>query len=142
MKINEILSLSKEKRLDVISKEYLDIGEKNTRKALKAAGGYYESGKRGWSFNGPTENLEKSIYEFIDLARKRDVTVKVKKETKENPVSTVTVEKNTKEPQRKRASFDIDKELLKTLKLKSVMEEKHVYELVEDAIRSYVKKTS
>lgn len=135
MKVRDVISLTHEKRLSDFVKEHLTIGEKNTRAALKSAGAVPQKGKRGWIFEGPEENLEKSIYDFINSDRKRDVRVKVKKENKE-------LAKTEYKIQRKRASFDIDKELLKTIKVKSVMEEKHVYEIVEDAIRSYLKKSS
>ena len=40
---------------------------------------------------------------------------------------------------RKRASFDIDVDLLKELKLYSVKEEKNAYVVVEDAIKQYLR---
>lgn len=39
---------------------------------------------------------------------------------------------------RKRASFDIDMDLLKELKVKAVLHDRNVYEIVEDAIRKYL----
>lgn len=145
MKVRDVISLTHEKCVDDVAKDHLDIGEKKVRIALKNAGAFPRRGKRGWDFNGPEENLEKSIYDFVKSIRKRDVKVKkenreVKKQNKE--VKEVLTDNQTVEVQRKRASFDIDKELLKTVKMKSVMEEKHVYEIVEDAIRSYLKKSS
>lgn len=49
---------------------------------------------------------------------------------------------STNEPKtiiRKRSSFDIDVELMKELKIKAVLSEKNVYEMVETAIRNYLK---
>lgn len=48
----------------------------------------------------------------------------------------------TNEPKtiiRKRSSFDIDVELMKELKIKAVLSDKNVYEMVETAIRQYLK---
>ena len=41
---------------------------------------------------------------------------------------------------RKRASFDLDAELLKQLKVKAVLEDKNIYELVEQAIAEFLAK--
>lgn len=49
---------------------------------------------------------------------------------------------STNEPKtiiRKRSSFDIDVELMKELKIKAVLNDKNVYEMVETAIRNYLK---
>ena len=85
MKIREIIELSQEKRIDVIAKEYLEIGEKPTRAALKLAGAVPQKGKRGWVFEGPSENLEKSIYEFSQVKASKPTangrTNEVKKKT-------------------------------------------------------------
>jgi metal-responsive CopG/Arc/MetJ family transcriptional regulator len=40
--------------------------------------------------------------------------------------------------ERKRASFDIDAELLKELKIYATENDRHVYEIVEDSIRIYL----
>ena len=61
--------------------------------------------------------------------RKHDTT----KEETEKPT------KEEKQVLRKRASFDIDSELLKELKIFAITEEKNVYEIVENAIRTYLR---
>ncbi|WP_166669614.1 hypothetical protein [Paenisporosarcina antarctica] len=43
-----------------------------------------------------------------------------------------------KTSKRKRYSFDLDAELMKEVKIQSVMQEKNVYELVEKAIKKYM----
>ena len=40
---------------------------------------------------------------------------------------------------RKRASFDIDTQLLKELKIFAINEEKNAYEVVEQALRQYLR---
>jgi hypothetical protein len=47
--------------------------------------------------------------------------------------------KEEKSKVRKRASFDIDSDLLKELKIFAINEEKNVYEVVENAIRTYLR---
>lgn len=148
MKISEVISLTREQRLSEIAKTYLSIGEKPARMALKNAGAKPQPGKKGWIFEGPKENLDKSIYDFTEgkATRKQKSNVTTKKDknidTKEdNNIEGKEVLINSlKVVERKRASFDIDKELLKRLKVKSVMEERKIYEMVEEAIRDYLEK--
>ena len=151
MKIGEIISLTQEKPMNQIAKEHLNIGEKPARQALTNAGGISQKGKRGWLFEGPEENLEKSIYEFSEVkvtdkpnanvktkVTKNEVTKRTKKTKKESDLE--DMKKSSKEEKRKRASFDIDKELLKRLRVASILEEKNAYEMVEEAIRDYLDK--
>lgn len=134
MKIREILSLTQEKRLSEIAKEHLNIGEKPTREALKRAGCYSISGKKGWFFDGNEEILDKEIYEFATVKDKANARTKdVKRESREEV-------KNEEMNKRKRASFDLDADLLKQLKIKAVVEEKNIYELVEQAIKEFLEK--
>ena len=142
MKIKEIIELSQEKRIDVIAKEHLDIGEKPTRAALKLAGAVPQKGKRGWVFEGPSENLEKSIYDFAQVkASKPKANVRTKEEKKKttneqnDKMNTSTNEGKKK---RKRASFDIEDKLLKSVKIQAVIEDRPIYEVVEDALRNYL----
>lgn len=165
MKIKEILELTQSEPLNKIAKERLEIGEKPTREALKKAGCFNQSGKRGWFFNGDESVLEQSIYDFAPPKKiNRQTTTRPKATTRPNAnVSTnVTNEQNkkvTKEANeltreqvaptleqtsektivRKRSSFDIDVELMKELKIKAIIHEKNVYEIVETAIRKYLK---
>ncbi|GAB6485593.1 hypothetical protein bcgnr5371_60300 [Bacillus cereus] len=147
MKISEVLSMTQEKPLSEIAKEHLNFGEKIARQALKNAGAKSQRGKKGWVFEGAEEDLEKSIYDFAELKIIRkdtaNVSTKVTKKQRTNKTKNddtlEVLNKRTEEQKgRKRASFDIDKELLKRLKVKSVLEEKHVYEMVEEAIRAYL----
>jgi len=64
MKIGEIIDLTKTERLSKIAKERLSISEKPTRDALKMAGCYAISGKKGWFFDGDESVLEQSIYDY------------------------------------------------------------------------------
>ncbi|MBX4164448.1 hypothetical protein [Priestia megaterium] len=148
MKVKEVLFLMQTKPLNEIAKEHLSVGEKLAREALKNAGAQPQRGKRGWSFGGAKENLEKNLEEFVEVKVKRKVKAnvstnvtknKTNKETKKQS-SNKTMNETTKEQMRKRASFDIDKELLKRLKIASVIEEKNVYEIVEEALRAYLDK--
>ncbi|WP_338782470.1 hypothetical protein [Metabacillus sp. FJAT-52054] len=182
MKIKEILELTFTEPLNKIAKERLTIGEKPTRNALKKAGCYSLSGKKGWHFDGDKSVLEQSIYDFsepkkINRKAKANVSSKeVKNEkTKEQNNNSAkeeikkgseqiapTVEKakanvssktqkkettnvGTLEPTnessnvvRKRASFDLDVDLLKQLKIQAVVQDKNIYEMVETAIRKYL----
>lgn len=183
MKIGELLKLTQSKKISVIAKESLDIGEKPTREALKKAGCYNVSGKSGWFFEGDPEVLEQSIYDFAPpkkinrttnkaeanvstKAPKKELTLEqfnhsAKEEMNQANIQTAVTEPTnertkerkslkTKEPKnistnkpktiiRKRSSFDIDVELMKELKVKAVLNDKNVYEMVETAIRNYLK---
>lgn len=178
MKIGEVLELTKEKRLSEIAKEYLTIGEKPAREALKNAGCYSISGKKGWHFDGDKEVLNKSIYEFSNVSSKQTKNVNSKEQTNES--DNVLLDEKTKEPinvtideiinennneltnekaeakntteqpnnetteeqkiTRKRVSFDLDVALMKQIKIKSVMDERNLYELVEEALQDYLNK--
>jgi len=159
MKISEVIALTFEKPLKDIAKEINGISEKPLRSALKMAGCVPNKGKKGWHIaeGEPVENLEKSIFEFVQPTARKRVTANVStneqnnkttKETKKNNskeqsnLSSLEVtNQNTKEQtSRKRASFDIDREILKRLKIKSAIEERHTYELVEQALREYLDK--
>jgi hypothetical protein len=148
MKVKEVLFLMQEKPLSQIAKEHLSIGEKPAREALKKAGAQPNAGRKGWTFGGAKENLEKNIEDFAEVKARRkpkanvstkDTKNKTNKATKKQS-SKETINETTKEQTRKRASFDIDKELLKRLKITSVIEEKNVYEIVEEALRAYLDK--
>jgi hypothetical protein len=72
MKIGDLLELTKTKKLADIAKEDLTISEKPAREALKLAGCYSISGKRGWYFDGDKSVLEQSIYDY-ELPSKRKI---------------------------------------------------------------------
>lgn len=64
MKIKEVLELTQTMRLSDLAKEHLEVGEKKALEALKKAGCYAISGKRGWYYSGDPAVLEQSIYDF------------------------------------------------------------------------------
>ena len=170
MNIGEVLELTKEKRLSEIAKEHLTIGEKPAREALKKAGCYSLSGKKGWFFDGDNEVLNKSIYDFTNVTTKqqknegdnvlRDKTTKepinvtideiINETTNETTNKKAEAQNRTEQRNnetteeqkivRKRVSFDLDVSLMKQLKIKSVMDERNLYELVEDALQDYLNK--
>ena len=77
MKIKEILELTHSEPVAKIAKERLDFGEKKAVEALKKAGCYSISGKRGWYYDGEDKDiLEKSIYSISvpPTTRKRKST--------------------------------------------------------------------
>lgn len=128
MEIKEILELTKEKRISEIAKEFLEIGEKPAREALRKAGCYTISGKKGWFFEGDEETLNKSIYDFHEG--------KVKPKLQETHVTNNVVPGII----RKRFSVDLDIELIKQMKIKSVLMDRNLYELVEEALKDFLKK--
>lgn len=149
MKIKELLELTISKNIAAIAKEDLNIGEKRARAILKEIGCTNQSGKKGWFFEGDDPSvLEKSIYDFAPKTkpaakkettneRKNVFTKEQKHDRIKEPAQKPTKEEKTK--MRKRASFDIDTELLKELKIFAIKEEKNAYEIVEQAIRQYLK---
>lgn len=143
MKIRDILVLTKEKRLSEIAKEHLDIGEKPARLALKNAGCFYESGKKGWHFKGDEKILDMEIYEFSNPKAsgksKKNNGVNIENKKDEKIVEKVVELKEVTE-ERKRASFDLNVDLLKRLKIIAVYEDKKIYEIVEKALLDYINK--
>ncbi|MED4464749.1 hypothetical protein [Metabacillus fastidiosus] len=71
MKIRELLELTRIMPLATIAKERLSIGEKPTREALKKAGCYAISGKRGWFYDGAESVLEQSIYDYSSSSKRK-----------------------------------------------------------------------
>ncbi|HFK1501376.1 TPA: hypothetical protein ACGXMW_005834 [Bacillus paranthracis] len=144
MKIRDIIDLTKKEPLNKIAKERLDIGEKPTREALKLAGCYATSGKKGWFFDGDAEILEKSIYDFVtakptaNVRTKKTNNIKTKVDNNKGEEEPMNKTTNDVKNKRKRASFDIDVDLLKQLKVKAVLEEKNLYDLVEQAIKDFL----
>lgn len=139
MKIKEVLDLTQKMPLSEVSKQYLNIGEKPAREALKMAGCSSKKGVRGWFFEGEDNTiLEKNIYEFSIV--KANTRVKSNEKTLEDKKEVLKVDKNikTNEFLRKRASFDIDKKLFSEMKIAAIKEDRNLYELMEDAIRMYL----
>lgn len=145
MKISEILELTKTKPLPEIAKEYLTIGEKPTRAALKRAGCYAIVGQSGWHLDESENvaNLDRSIYEIADeLKAEREAILKDRANLGSNKLTSVpksTAVYDTDPVYRKRHSFDLDVALVKELKLYCVKNDITLYEAVETAIKGYLK---
>lgn len=118
MKIIDVLNLSKVKDISVIAKEDLNIDEKTLVLALKKAGCVLHNDNRGWDFTGGEEALQMCIEDFLESNGKLVVEDVV----------------------RKRATFHLDVELLKKLKVQAAVEERNIYELVEQAVKQYLAK--
>jgi len=138
MIIKELLERTQKERLADIAKNHLTIGEKPARNALKAAGCYSISGKRGWYYEGNPATLEKSIYDFTHGERKHKPTNEPTLIPSKEITHTSTIEQTI--IQRKRASFDIDAVLLKRLKLHCVENDLNLYEVAEAAMRDYLER--
>jgi hypothetical protein len=154
MLVREIIEMTKEKPVAVIARDHLSIGEKKLRETLFNIGGRHEKGRKGWFFEGNPENLEKSIYDFAKPTRK------AKAETKEqtNKSSGETMNKNAAEQKKKnsgetskeipgetinkrtikRASFDLDTEILKKIKIHAIEEDRKISDIVEIALIAYI----
>jgi len=163
VKINDILELTHQKgeNLASVAKRIDGIGEKRLNKAMKSVPCKPRgSGKKGWEYVGDDRSvLEKDIFEFAPKAKARtsehksvttnegkieptkEITnISTEEPTKETiNVSTTEPTKETATVLRKRASFDIDVGLLKELKIEAVKRDKNAYEMVEEAIRRYLK---
>ncbi|MFS0621783.1 hypothetical protein [Priestia megaterium] len=163
MKIKEILEAIKQgKTLAGIGKD-IGVGKEKLSKALRNAG-YEFNRKDGWFFSEEGEQpLNKNYKEFIRGVKRANVSAKrnnVKKEqndktfksninkkvskneisqAKEQVAPTIEQMNINTTVVRKRASFDLDVELLKKLKIEAVIQEKNLYEMVETAIRTYLK---
>jgi hypothetical protein len=170
MLVREIIEMTKEKPIAIIARDHTEIGEKKLRDILKDIGGHHQKGQKGWTFQGNPEDLEKSIYDFVQDGRKVKAATKEQKnkvtgdqmkivshetfnentgeikneitaeqinkildETK-NEIAGETSQKRT----RKRASFDIDIQALKKIKIHAVEEDMKVSDIVEIAIFSYI----
>ncbi len=135
MNISELIELTQTKTIAEIAKEYLTIGEKPAREALKQAGCYTIVGQAGWFFDESEnpDNLEKSIYEFADQ-------VKHQREGVLKAMANLGTNDDSEFVPRKRHSFDLDVRLVKELKLHCVREDKTLYEVVESAIREYMER--
>lgn len=132
MNVRELIALTYEQPLAVIAREKLAIGERTARAALKEANCGTIVGQPGWRYNGedPSE-LDRSIYDYADQVRQRENEKRrhAANVTSNDGLGTV----------RKRHSFDLDVQLVKDLKLKSVEDDIHLYLAVEEAIRNYLK---
>lgn len=162
MKIKEILELTQSKKLADIAKESLEIGEKPTREALKSAGCYSISGKRGWHFDGDKDVLERSIYDFAPPTRRKGKTViSAEKEVAATKWVDVKIEKDEYEPKAvknpssqqinkqdkkqviqesnkpvsKKVTYEIESRLHDQLRIKAILEKRTVSEIVNDIVK-------
>ncbi|WP_391123503.1 hypothetical protein [Psychrobacillus sp. L3] len=138
MEIREILELTKTKPIAEIAKEYLTIGEKPARAALKRAGCYTIVGQPGWIFDDTENpsNLDRSIYEIADEVKSEKKTILKDRANLDSNQLKYTLE--NAHIYRKRHSFDLDVALVKELKLHCVKQDKTLYEAVETAIQNYL----
>lgn len=138
MKISKIIELTQTKTVAEVAKEYLTIGEKPARQALKQAGCYSVAGKPGWFFDESEnpENFHQSIYYFADQVRKQQEGIL---KAAANLDSNVAWDDESFTP-RKRHSFDLEVRLVKELKIHCVKQDKTLYEAVEEAIRAYLER--
>lgn len=132
MKIKEILELTQTQPIAEVAKQYLTIGEKPTRQAMKRAGCYTIVGQAGWIFDDTESslNLECSVYELAEeVARERNEDLKA-------AVDGYTADENY--IPRRRHSFDLDIRVVKQLKLHCIRTDQTLYEVVEEAILQYL----
>jgi hypothetical protein len=163
MKIKEVVEALKEKGVSVekLADGIEGISQKGFKTAFIGAGYQYDKSKRMWFYAGEgaeEEVLEKDIFDFVPANKRtnkrnnkgtnesKQVNEIVNKEsTNQQKKQSSNNEKNvtTKEPlniTRKRYSFDLDSELMKKLKVHSVLQDVNIYELVEQAIKTLLKK--
>ncbi|HES8073955.1 TPA: hypothetical protein VPA43_001798 [Streptococcus pyogenes] len=156
MKIKEILDAIKQgKTLAEIGKD-IGVGKEKLSASLKNAG-YSFNRKDGWFFSGQGEQpVDKDYTEFIKGVKKANVSTKEPKNQRSNKDSNIPAKEEIKQANeqvaptlettkersnvvRKRSSFDLDVELMKELKIQAVIHDKNIYEMVETAIRQYLK---
>jgi hypothetical protein len=77
----------------------------------------------------PSQVLAESVGEEIST---KDNNVDLKKEINET-------RKEEKKVERKRVSFDLRTDLHKELKMQSILQEKNIYILIEEALEKYLK---
>lgn len=108
--------------------------------------GYYYNDVDGWFY---TESADQRKIEKPKKKLKSEPTNKPKSQPKKEPTLETTKEQMNvlsvqQQPHtmgiiRKRTSFDLDVNLIKQLKIKAVMDDRNVYEIVEQAIREHLK---
>lgn len=144
VKIKELLELTQFEPLSKIAKERLVIGEKAAREALKAAGCYSISGKRGWYCDNQNI-LDKSIYDFALISKQ-----KTKNDIERAKIEiSATIEKpeakeiNDKESNQlenkttmKKVTYEIEEDLHNQLKIKAIREKRKVSEIVNEILKN------
>jgi hypothetical protein len=131
--VKEVLELTKEMSIAAIAKQF-GVGKEKISKTLKELGAEPPKSRNmgeGWYYK-QVEALESKMVTYLER----------KSVTRNNERSKEPTNEQTKEVTnviRKRASFDIDVALLKELKIHAIQRDKNVYEVVEQAIRQYLK---
>lgn len=149
MKIKEVLQLTKEQPLADIAKEHLTIGKLKATEALKAAGAYSKNGVRGWFFDGDESNLEKSIYDFVEV-KKQPSQPKPKTNNISGLPEVNKSNKQTKQPENKqveqmetsatkKVTYEIEEQLHDELRIRSIREKRTVSAIVNDIIKQALK---
>lgn len=107
--------------------QQLEMSETTLSRRIKQAGYTYDNKAKIYILGAsPREDERKNI---TTKERKYDTI----KEQKQEPT------KEVKKRVRKRASFDLDTELLKELKIFAVKADKNAYEVVEQALKEYLR---
>lgn len=127
-----------------VAREF-EVPETTLRNKIKDAGYKRDKDTKQYVLNAPNNETTNERFQ-----PKKEVSAETKKhsanERKHDTIKEQEIEptkeekaKGGKSNLRKRASFDIDNELLKELKIFAIMEDKNVYEIVEQAIKNYLK---
>lgn len=143
MNVGEILEKSKEMSIPKICKEFLQIPDKRVREKLKEIGCAYDEKKKYWIYDGSDQTiLETNIYDLVDMKPRNKETTDQQKIVSSNQATIQPTQEinNLASNERKRFSVDIKATLIKQLKIKSVTDDRHIYEMVEEAITDYLNK--
>lgn len=138
-----VIRLNNEETLRAIAKELFGEAKKEStlRGQLKRAG--YIKNEEGKYIMASSSIEVASGFEEDKLTQKGTNERKSTrtKERNHDRMKEQEIKPTNKEEvkRRKRASFDIDEKLLKELKVFAIMNDKNVYELVENAIRRYLR---
>lgn len=160
IKIGEYFEKIKAGQTNKAIAESIGKPAKALNRALQRAGYKYDATAKEWQYAGEGAEPLDEVFVFGASGQRVSETVKsqdTNEGTKEisNEQTNVQTNQPTKSRTnkqtkvqaieqknivRKRSSFDIDVELTRQLKVKAAMEDKNVYEMVEQAIRDYLQK--
>lgn len=144
MTLREILELLNSKGWNKakIAKEKLPFGEKKLAELLDELGFIFSNiAPKGWSYQGKEAFLDDDIMKFVGEIKTTKPKAKENSKSKsvlKKEIAKEEKNKTTNVKARKRASFDIDVEVLKRLRIYAIKEEKNTYEIVEKAIIKYL----
>lgn len=116
------------KRKDIAQE--LGMSETTLSRRIKEAGYTYDNTAKIYILGASPKNVRTSEQKNIHTKERKYDTIK---EQKQEPT------KEAKKKVRKRASFDLDTELLKELKIFAVKADKNAYEVVEQALKEYLR---